>query len=139
MIATQFMTPDPMTATPHASIAEVWDLMRLIDSRHVPIVEGEKLVGIVSDRDLARVDVARILRTAGAEALREELAAPVKSLMRTDLVTVDTETDLSVVATLLIEQKVGALPVVFPGTRQLAGIISYVDVLKIVRMLSAAV
>lgn len=139
MIATQFMTPDPMTATPDATIAEVWDLMRVLDSRHVPIVERGALVGIVSDRDLARIDVARILASAGAEALRQELASPIRHLMRTDLMTVDTDTDLTAVTTLLIEQKIGALPVVYPGTRELAGIISYVDVLKVVRTLAPAV
>ena len=54
MIARDLMTPDPLTVTPQASVAEVWDLMREVDVRHVPVVQGGALLGMLSDRDLAR-------------------------------------------------------------------------------------
>jgi len=73
MIARDLMTPDPLTVTPQASIAEAWDVMRELAVRHVPVVEDGVLVGMLSDRDLAQVDIARVLRVDGADALREEL------------------------------------------------------------------
>ena len=41
MKARDVMTPNPITVTPQATLAEVWDLMREADIRHVPVVAGE--------------------------------------------------------------------------------------------------
>lgn len=133
MTASEFMTQDPMTVTPRASIAEAWDMMRDLDIRHLPVIEDGVLVGMVSDRDLARLDVARLLSSEGAEALRRELTTAIADIMSSDVVCVEPETDLSEVVDLLLEQKVGAIPVVQPDTRALVGIISYIDVLRVLR------
>jgi CBS domain-containing protein len=131
MIAGDLMTPDPTTVIPEASVAEAWDLMRDLDIRHLPVVEGRTLVGMLSDRDLGRMDMAGILASEGADALRDELATPVVRIMSADVIAVDTETNLDDVVSLLIEHKVGALPILSPGTRDVVGILSYVDVLKV--------
>jgi CBS domain-containing protein len=131
MIAGDLMTPDPITVIPGASVAEAWDLMRDLDIRHLPVVEGRTLVGMLSDRDLGRMDMAGVLASGGADALRVELATPVVKIMSADVIAVDTETDLDEVVSLLIEHKVGALPIVSPGTRDVVGILSYVDVLRV--------
>jgi CBS domain-containing protein len=133
MIAGDLMTPDPTTVIPEASVAEAWDLMRDLDIRHLPVVEGRTLVGMVSDRDFGRMHMASIVASEGADALREELATPVVKIMSADVIWVDTETDLGDVVSLLIEHKVGALPIVSPGTRDVVGILSYIDVLKVLQ------
>ena len=131
MTAGDLMTRDPTIVVPEASVAEAWDLMRDLDIRHLPVVEGRTLVGMVSDRDFGRMDMASILASEGADALREELGTPVVKIMSADVIWVDTETDLGDVVSLLIEHKVGALPIVSPGTRDVVGILSYIDVLKV--------
>jgi len=133
MTAGDLMTPDPTIVIPEASVAEAWDLMRDLDIRHLPVVEGRTLVGMVSDRDFGRMDMVGILASEGADALREELATPVVKIMSADVIWVDTETDLGDVVSLLIEHKVGALPIVSPGTRDVVGILSYIDVLKVLQ------
>jgi CBS domain-containing protein len=133
MTAGDLMTPDPTTVLPETSVAEAWDLMRDLDIRHLPVVEGRTLVGMVSDRDLGRLDMASILGSEGADALREELATPVVKIMSPDVISVDTETDLGEVVSLLIEHKVGALPIVSPGTRDVVGILSYIDALRVLQ------
>lgn len=130
MIARELMTPDPLTVTPQASIAEVWDLMREADVRHIPVVQADGLVGMVSDRDLGRVDIARLLNVEGAGALRDELAMPIVGLMSSAVLTVGPEAEIGEVIDLLIEHKIGAVPVVREETREVLGIISYVDVLR---------
>lgn len=130
MIARDLMTPDPLTVTPQASIADVWDLMREVDVRHLPVVEAGVLVGMVSDRDVARVDLARLLKVEGAHALREELATPVAQIMSPDVIAVGPEAEIGEVIDLLIDHKIGAVPVVEEDTREVLGIISYVDVLR---------
>ena len=130
MLARDLMTPDPLTVTPQASIAEVWDLMREVEVRHVPVVQGGALVGMLSDRDLARVDIVRLLKVEGADALRQELATPIVQVMTSDVIAVEPDTEVGDVIALLIDHKIGALPVVETGTREVLGIISYVDVLR---------
>ena len=133
MSAQDLMTPNPVTVPPDATLAEVWDLMRDRGIRHVPVVDGGTLVGMVSDRDLAHVDLPRFLTLEGAEALRRELSVPVAKMMASGLVVVDADAEMGEVVDLLIEHRVGALPVVRPGTGELVGIVSYVDVLRAVR------
>jgi acetoin utilization protein AcuB len=133
MKAHDVMTPNPVTVAPQATLAEVWDLMRDADIRHVPVVEDGALVGILSDRDLGSLDVARLLTTEGADALKRELSTPVVDIMSADVIFVQAETDLGEVIDLMLESKVGAIPVVRPETREVAGIVSYIDVLRAVR------
>ena len=121
MIVRDLMTPNPMTVTPQASIAEVWDLMRELEIRHVPVVQDGALVGMLSDRDLARLDIAQML------------PMPIVKVMSTDVIAVEPESELSEVVELLIEHKVGALPVIESDSREVVGIVSYIDVLRAVQ------
>jgi acetoin utilization protein AcuB len=127
------MTPHPITVTPEATLAEVWDLMREADIRHVPVARGGVLIGMLSDRDLAALDVGRVLTTDGADALRRTLGTPVISVMSADVISVEPEADLGDVIDLMLENKVGAIPVVLPDTREVVGIASYIDVLRAVQ------
>jgi acetoin utilization protein AcuB len=130
MKASDVMTPNPITVTPDATLAEVWDLMREADIRHVPVVQAGVLTGMVSDRDLASLDAARVLTTDGADALRRALATPVVTVMSSDVICVEMEDDLDDVIELMLEHKVGAIPVVRRDTRDVMGIVSYIDVLR---------
>ncbi len=130
MTARELMTLNPVTVTAQSTIAEAWDLMRELEIRHVPVVDRGTLVGMLSDRDLARVDVARLLLAEGAVGLEQELRTPVDKVMSVDVLFVEPETELGEVVDLLIECKVGALPVVRPDTRTVVGIVSYIDVLR---------
>ena len=130
MNARDVMTPNPMTIRSQATVAEAWDLMGEMEIRHVPVVDDGTLVGMLSDRDLGRLDVTRMLVAEGADALRQELATPVAKLMSLDVIAAEPETELGDIVDVLVGHKVGALPVVHPDTRELVGIISYVDVLR---------
>jgi acetoin utilization protein AcuB len=133
MKARDVMTQDPVTVTPRATVAEAWELMSELDIRHVPVVEAGVLVGMLSDRDLARFDLVRLLTVEGPEVFQRELATPVVRVMSADVVVVQPETELGEVIELLIEHKIGAVPVVKPDTREIVGIVSYVDVLRALR------
>jgi acetoin utilization protein AcuB len=126
------MTPNPVTVSPLTSVAEVWDLMRELEIRHVPVVENGGLVGMLSDRDLAQFDIARLLTVEGAEGLRDQLGMPVVRVMSSDVIFVNPDTELNEVVELLVEHKVGALPVVQSDSREVVGIVSYIDVLRAV-------
>ena len=130
MNARDVMTPNPVTVTAKASVAEAWDLMRDLEIRHVPVVENGALVGMLSDRDLAQFDIARLLTLEGAEALRYQLGTPVVKVMSSDVVFVTPETTLDEVVELLVDHRIGAVPVVPAGSREVLGIVSYIDVLR---------
>jgi acetoin utilization protein AcuB len=132
MTARELMTKSPATVTPQTTTAEAWDLMRELDVRHLPVVDGEALVGMVSDRDLGNFDVARLLTEEGADTLRRRLTLPDIQIMSTDVVAAEPDTEMSDLIAMLLEHKVGALPVILPGTRQIVGIVSYIDVLRAV-------
>jgi acetoin utilization protein AcuB len=127
MRAGSLMTTWPVAVTPQATIADALDLVRTMEIRHLPVVDRGTLVGMVSDRDLTRVDPSALLTHDGADALRRELATPV---MHSDVICVEPETDVSHVIELLLEHKLGALPVVHPKTHAIVGILSYIDVLR---------
>lgn len=130
MVARELMTADPVTVESRASIAEAWDLMRELYIRHVPVVQDGALVGMLSDRDLGYLDIGRVLGLEGAAAARAELARSVIDSMSADVIFVHPETEVADVIGLLIEGRVGALPVIRPDSREVVGIISYVDILR---------
>jgi CBS domain-containing protein len=133
MRARDLMTANPSTVPPQASIAEAWDLMRELDTRHIPVVDGDTLIGMLSDRDVGDLDVGRLLTEDGADALRRRLARPVVQLMSADPIAAAPETSVSELITLFLEHKIGAIPVVLPDSHRIVGIVSYIDVLRAVQ------
>ena len=130
MTARDLMTPDPITIAPDASISDAWDLMSEHDIRHVPVVQDGALVGMLSSRDLPLSDILRLLSVEGAVALNREMAKPVSKIMSRDVISVVPDARASDLVRLLLEHKVGAIPVVGASTGKLLGIVSYIDILR---------
>ena len=134
MIAKDVMTSDPITLTEQATIEEAADLMRERNIRHVPVVDqGGALAGMVSDRDLGYLDLGRLIGDEGADGVRRHLATPVASVMTPEVITVGPDDDLGDVVDLMLENRVGAVPVVQDVSGRLVGIVSYVDLLRAFR------
>jgi acetoin utilization protein AcuB len=92
------------------------------------VVEDGALVGMVSDRDLARYGF-----TLAAEGAGRHVATIVGEVMSPDVVAIEPETEVDEIIDLLLEHKVGALPVVDRATDTVVGIVSYIDVLRALR------
>jgi acetoin utilization protein AcuB len=127
------MTTNPITVSPETSVAEASDVMREHDIRHLPVVKDGALVGMLSDRDLGYVDFARLLTAESTDAFKRQLTTPIIKVMNSDVISVEPDTDLGEVVGLMVENKVGAIPVVGAGGRRVVGIVSYVDVLRAVQ------
>ena len=96
--------------------------------RHLPVVTGDTLVGIITDRDL-RLAVNSPIVEEQADLDRETvLGVSVSDCMTPDPQCVSSNTPLHEVAELLCLNKFGAMPVVDDG--KLVGMISYIDFLK---------
>ena len=133
MRAEDVMSRNPVTVSPEVSVTEVWDLMRERAIRHIPVLDRGALVGMLSDRDLAQFDMAGVLSSEGADGLRRALATPVAKVMSPDVIDVDPDAELGEIVDLLIENRIGAVPVVDRETQELVGIVSYIDVLEAIR------
>jgi len=119
-----------MTVSVDASIRSVMRKLFELDVRHLPVTDDGSLAGIVSDRDLRDV-VSRLVSEGAPEG--SLLDRPIADVMSTDVLSVDPETDVDEVIDLMVEHRIGALPVLTPGTDDLVGIVSYVDVLRAAR------
>jgi len=103
------------------------DIMRLGRIRHLPVVEGERLVGIISERDLFRSSLAQALGYA-SQASRELMKTlHIKDVMVPAVVTVSPETSLCAAVRLMVEKKIGCLPVV--EDEHLVGLITETDIM----------
>ncbi|MFN3202121.1 MAG: CBS domain-containing protein [Bradymonadia bacterium] len=130
MIARDVMTADPITLTVDAPVKDAINLMLEMDFRHVPVVEGTTLVGMISDRDLRSYTLPLVMSFEQAEAEKTRLETPMSEVMQGGLLSVNRETELSDLIELMVEHRVGAVPVVDVDGATLVGIISYIDVLK---------
>lgn len=135
MIARDIMTPEPITANVRDSVKRVYAIMLDEDVRHVPIVEGVRLRGMISDRDLRSAALPALAEFDDPEHARALMNQTVVDYLSGDLLYVGAETDVSDIIDIMIDQKVGAVPVVDENDATLLGIISYVDVLRAAREL----
>jgi CBS domain-containing protein len=103
------------------------DVMTLDRIRHLPVLDqdGEKLVGIVSQRDLFRGALAQAVGYTHRARRKLLDKLRIKDIMTADVITTTPETPLSEAAQMLMEHKIGCLPVV--KDRRLAGILTETD------------
>ncbi len=102
-VVRDWMTKQPATVAPDSSIGAALARMRRAEVRHLLVVDADRLVGIVSHRDWRRLETGET--SAGWES------QAVASIMTEDPVTVAPETPVTVAARVLLERKIGCLPV----------------------------
>lgn len=127
MLVSNRMTRDPVAVSPGQSLAEALRLTREHRIRHLPVVEGGELVGIVSDRDI-RLAMPSPLAAAGPESTALVSGTPVSAIMAREVITIGPWDAVENAARLLHRHRIGALPVVDAHGR-LLGILSETDVL----------
>jgi acetoin utilization protein AcuB len=125
------MTENPVTATELMSVAEALGILYELDVRHLPVVRGRELAGIVSDRDLRAF--VQGSEDDAIDAVENARSATIGTFMNTDPVRVDPETDVAEIVELMLMHRVGAIPVADLDTGDLLGIVSYVDLLRVLQ------
>jgi len=137
MIVQDVMSENPRSVQLETPVSEVVELLLELPVRHIPVLDGDSLKGIVSDRDLRSVSLPRLVDSVALSDIKARYDAPISDLMSSDPVTVYPDTDLAEAVDLMLENKVGALPVIDASSGDLLGIVSYVDVLRASRELMA--
>lgn len=133
MLVQEVMSSEPYAADVTSTIGQVMRMLTEADIRHLPIVEDGALVGIISDRDLREIIPSVLDRFERPDEAKRALSRPVDDVMSSDVLSVYPESDLTEAIDLMIEWKIGAVPVVEPDSLKLVGIISYVDALRAAR------
>jgi len=116
----ELMTKSPRTVTADSTVAEAARAMRDEDAGVIPIVEGERVVGVITDRDI----VIRVVADG-----KDPQATKVTEIASKDLVTIDPQQDLDEALRLMAQHQVRRLPVVEEDGK-LVGIVAQADVAK---------
>lgn len=123
--AADVMSENPRTVRVDEAIDEAISALEQLDVRHLPVVNDEgELVGMLSDRDLrALVD------ELDADTLERRARIPVSDVMSGAVVSIEPDAVLVEIAELLLDHRIGAVPVVDPE-HHVIGVVSYVDLLR---------
>lgn len=130
MLVANIMTTDVITVDPDSSIGTAIALMREHGFRRLPVVDGGKLVGVVTDRDLRQAtNSPLVLRERWYSDFLLE-AIKVKSCMTPDPITATPATPIIDAAQRLRQHKIGGLPVVAADDdRRVVGMVTITDML----------
>ena len=122
------MTRNPTTMEPSESLLDAAVLMRSSGFRHIPIVSAGQLVGMLSDRDIARLTPSMLLPHSASEHNQVMEATLIGKVMTRNLTTTTPETPLVAVAKDFVLKKLGSMAVLEDGT--LVGILTVRDMLR---------
>jgi acetoin utilization protein AcuB len=129
MFVSDWMTKKVYVVSPDNSISIAARLTVEKGIKHVPVVKGEKIKGLLSDRDIKEYVLSR---TASLDVYKlHSLMAEtkVKSVMKTSVVTTPPDTPIEEAAMIMHDKKIGCLPVIVGNT--LTGIISDRDLFRV--------
>jgi acetoin utilization protein AcuB len=135
MLVKDWMSPAPLTVSPETPVLEALRLLKERGFRRLPVVEGSKLIGIVTDKDLkdAMPSKATTLSVWEMSYLLAKLT--VREVMATEVLTVNSLETLEDAALRMQERKLGGVPVL-DNAGALVGILTITDVLgALVRVL----
>ena len=124
------MTRRPTAVLESAPLRAAAATMRELDVRHLPVITAEhELAGMLSDRDLVSLPPEGADPEELTPAQRHALEVKVAAVMSTDVKSVTSERPVIEAIEILLEHRIGAIPVLSPEGR-LVGILSYVDLLR---------
>jgi CBS domain-containing protein len=116
MKVSEVMTRDVQTIRPDQRVQEAASFMLSADAGSIPVTDGDRLIGMITDRDIA---VRGVAKGYGPDT-------PVRELMTNDIICVREDEDVDEVASKMSEAQVRRLPVIDDHER-LCGIVSLGD------------
>lgn len=124
----QIMSTTLITITPEQSLYDLEELFKKHSIRHIPVVEGKKLVGVLSYSDLLRISYADLTNNGErVEAIVYDMFTVPQVMVKVP-VTVNSETTIKEVIEILAKQTFHSLPVV--DNDELVGIVTTTDLLN---------
>lgn len=128
MLVQDLMTKDPLTVPLETPITEARRMMEERRIRHLLVTDGRRLAGIVTDRDI-RLNLPSPATSLSVWEINYLVARlSVDSVMTRRVITVDPRRDAAAAGRIMLEHKIGALPVIDAGT--MVGIVTETDILR---------
>ena len=127
MFVAQWMTRKPQRVSSKTPVMEAMQLLRKGGYRRLPVVDGGRLVGIVTDRDLKDATPSAV-NTSVYELNYLLSKLTVREVMTAPVITVSPEDPVEEASLLMEEHKISGLPVVSGGT--LEGMLTITDMLR---------
>lgn len=122
------MTTPALTVGLDMPVLEARQVMESQRIRHLPVTDGGRLMGIVTDRDI-RLNMPSPATSLSVWEINFLIAKlTVGSVMRRAVITVDPQRDAAEAARIMLDHKIGALPVVDGGA--VVGIVTETDMLR---------
>jgi len=125
----QKMAANPITITSQATIADASGLMRKNKFRRLPVVDGGKLVGLITDRDLREVSPSPATTLSIFELNYLLGKIQIKDIMKRKVITIGADATVEEAALLLYNNRIGGL-VVVDGQGTVVGVITETDIFK---------
>ncbi len=122
------MTTEVVTLKVDEELSLVSDIMTLARIRHLPIVEGDRLAGIISQRDLFKASLGSVMGYDYGEARDHLKTVTIKEVMNEEVITIGPDTEIHEAGQILIEKKIGCLPVIQGNA--LLGMVTETDILQ---------
>ncbi|HSD63211.1 MAG TPA: CBS and ACT domain-containing protein [Ignavibacteriaceae bacterium] len=127
MIIREVMHPDPVTVSPTTKLKEAYKIMQQKNIRHLPVMDNDIVVGIVTDRDLRLATSRLTIEPFDVDAEIEKIMShPVQFTHPSDPIEIATRT--------MRELKIGCLPVI--EEMKLVGIVTGMDLLDALLLLT---
>jgi CBS domain-containing protein len=127
--AREVMSKDIVTLSINDTLDLAEDIMRLGQVRHMPVLDGNRLVGMVSNRDLLAASLSKTLDFEPLERRSHICSVKVREVMSFDLFTVAPDDDLEFAASMMIKHKIGCIPVA-ESDGSLVGLLTETDLIK---------
>jgi len=124
------MGKNVVTISVSERLSTVEDIMTLGHVRHMPVVQGGKLVGVVSERDLLRSSLSVLSEHRGAERRAFLHVVEIARVMSAPPIVIGPDASIDEAARVMAEKKIGCLPVV--EGEHLLGMVTETDVLRCV-------
>ena len=123
----EIMVRDVATLDVDDELSLANDIMKLGRIRHLPVLAGKTLVGIISERDLFRSSLMEALGHEPGKTRDVMKAIRIQDIMIKNVVTISPEADIKEVVQLMLKHKIGCVPVVEAG--ELKGLVTETDIL----------
>ena len=129
MFVSKCMTRDPIVITPQTTVPQAVALMKKHKIHRLPVLEHDKLIGIVSDGDLEKVSPSAATTLAAYEIPEYMDKLHVKDVMSKNVISIRDDAALEEAAYLLDRNNIGGVPVI-SDVGVVIGIITYRDILR---------
>nr|CRH04343.1 Putative signal transduction protein with CBS domains [Candidatus Magnetococcus massalia] len=127
MYIDRIMKRDVVSVAPEATLSEMAEVMRNHHFRHLPVVDGGRLVGVVSRQDILRAEPSPVSTLSAGEAKYLLSKVTAKEIMQSEVIECGPKTLIEEAGWLMRHHRVGFLPVLSDG--QLQGVVTTDDLM----------